>query len=106
MSETAPSQVPLVVRLKELGLYNIAARAEQNEFHDYLTPHAMPQHVLVDALDKAAKNYPSIAPAILQIRRDVIDGIYDATKEESDAWAKSPEGQDVFRQLYQERKKH
>jgi len=29
----------------------------------------------------------------------VIDGEFDASKEESDAWAASPEGQETFRQL-------
>jgi hypothetical protein len=29
-----------------------------------------------------------------------VNGDFDATKEESDAWAASPEGQETFRQLF------
>jgi hypothetical protein len=33
------------------------------------------------------------------IAERAIDGEFDATKEESDAWAESPEGQEVMRQF-------
>src|SRR5262245_31610648 len=100
MTNTAASQVPLVAELKHVGLRLLAARAADNEFHDFLTPHAMPQHVLASELVHAAKQYPSMAAAIMRIREDVIDGKYDATREESEAWARSPEGQVAFLELY------
>lgn len=100
MSNTQPSQVPLVAALEGVGLRQLAARAANNEFHDYLTPHAMPQHVLVNALSIYASRFPGMRAAILAIRNDVIDGKYDATKAESDEWVKSPDGQATLDQLF------
>lgn len=37
-------------------------------------------------------------PKAMQLK--VIDGEWDATKEESDAWAQSPEGQKTFTELF------
>ncbi len=38
-------------------------------------------------------------PLLRQLAQRVLDGEFDATREESDAWAASPEGQETFRQL-------
>jgi hypothetical protein len=35
----------------------------------------------------------------MALRRRVINGDFDASKEESDEWAESPEGQDTFKKL-------
>jgi len=37
--------------------------------------------------------------ALLGLRQRVIDGEFDASKAESDAWAASPEGRQAFRDL-------
>jgi hypothetical protein len=99
MTETAPTAEVLAKKLDEIGLSLLAKRARNNEFHDYLTPHAFPEMVLVDALARSASNLPGMSAAIMKVRQDVIDGKYDASKEESDAWAASPEGQATFSKL-------
>jgi hypothetical protein len=35
----------------------------------------------------------------MRLRRRVIDGEFDASGEEGDEWAASPEGQETFRKL-------
>jgi hypothetical protein len=99
VTETAPTAEVLAKKLDEIGLSLLAKRARNNEFHDFLTPHTFPGHVLVDALARSATNLPGMSQAILKVRQDVIDGKYDASKEEGDAWAKSPEGQKTFSKL-------
>ena len=42
--------------------------------------------------------FPQIASAIA-LRQRVTNGDFDATSEESEAWAAGPEGQDAFNQL-------
>lgn len=71
-------------------------------YHDYLSPLTFPEMQLVSDLQTLAK-HPTTGPEArrmlaVMINR-VIDGDFDASKEESDAWAASPEGQDTFRQL-------
>ena len=59
-------------------------------YDDYKSPLAMPETRLYN--DAKAAGLHAIAAAVL-------DGEFDATKEESDAWAASPEGQQAFRDL-------
>jgi len=71
-------------------------RAEAGHYHDYLSPLALPELALVNELGALA-NHPSRARlpsglALMGIRQRVIDGEFDATKAESDAWARSPDG--------------
>lgn len=69
---------------------SLAKRAETGEFDDYGTVHicgptALYQELLAAGFDKFAKR--------------VANGEFDATKEESDEWMRSPEGQAAARQL-------
>ena len=77
-------------------------RAVDGHYHDYLSPLTFPEMQLVADLRELA-SFPATPTASRPLLRDmaqrVIDGEFDATKEESDAWAKSPEGQETFRQL-------
>jgi hypothetical protein len=90
---TEPSSENLARVLDEAHLHDLAARARADEFHDFKSPHALPEHELVNELRKTGG---MTAKAIAQ---RVIDGEFDATKEESDAWAASPEGQEAIRGL-------
>lgn len=68
----------------------LAKRAETGEFDDYGAVHicgptALYQELLTAGFDKFAKR--------------VANGEFDATKEESDEWMRSPEGQAAARQL-------
>ena len=77
-------------------------RAVDGYYHDYLSPLAMPEIQLVTDLWELAKvpATPRDSRVLLRALADrVIAGEFDATKEESDAWAASPEGQETFRQL-------
>jgi hypothetical protein len=71
-------------------------------YHDYLSPLATPEIQLVADL----RNLASLGAtphdsrrALRELAKRVIGGEFDATKAESDEWARSPEGREVFRQL-------
>ncbi|SRR6266567_5188615 len=77
-------------------------RAIDGYYHDYLSPLTFPETQLIADLRELA-DLPvtprNSRPLLRALALDVIDGKYDASKEESDAWAASPEGQETFRQL-------
>jgi hypothetical protein len=90
---TEPSSENLARELDKAGFRMLAARARRDEFHDFKSPHAMPEHELVAELRKEGGR------AAKAIAQRVINGEFDATKEESDAWMASPEGQEAMRML-------
>ena len=57
--------------LRDAGLPIMAARAAEGYYHDYLSPLAMPEKKLCERVKL---------------------GDYDASEEEEEAWASSPEG--------------
>lgn len=74
-------------------------RAERGYYHDYLSPLALPEMALAEELAALARHPTRAgapAEAILAIRAGVLNGEYDASKAESDAWAASPEGRATF----------
>ena len=78
-------------------------RAIEGYYHDYLSPLTFPEIQLVTDLRELAKapaTPRNSRPLLRELAQAVIDRKYDATKEESDAWAASPEGQETFRQLH------
>jgi hypothetical protein len=92
----------LAQALRDVGLDEMAAQAETGYYHDYLSPLDLPEVVLVNQLNIEAiaqENDPDRQRAIMALRARVIDGDFDASQEESDAWANSPEGQAAFRKL-------
>ncbi len=104
-SRTAPSAELLAQRLDKLGLVLMAKNARENMYHDYLSPMPAPEHVLAQHLAACAESFPGMATAILALRQEVIDGKFDATKEESDEWAASEEGQKLFKELMNQGKR-
>ena len=79
------------------------ARAERGYYHDYLSPLALPELALAEELAAMAR-HPSrhgtpARDAILAIRAGVLNGDFDASKAESEAWAASAEGQAAFKSL-------
>ncbi|HLK77198.1 MAG TPA: hypothetical protein VKU77_26550 [Streptosporangiaceae bacterium] len=77
-------------------------RAKAGYYHDYMSPLTFPEIQLVADLRDLAKRPATprnSRPLLMALAQDVIDGKHDASKEESDAWAASPEGQETFRQL-------
>lgn len=95
---TAKTSEQLALVLDAVKLDQLAARARNDEFHDFLSPHAFPELLLVDLLADAANACPDLDKQlrILEIRQRVINGEFDASKEESDDWAKSPEGREAY----------
>lgn len=89
---TTSSTEKLVRALREAGAsVDLVKRAQSGEFHDYESPHAFPQHALLLA---------ARAEGLTGIVQATIDGEFDATLEESQIWAASPEGQAVFAELH------
>jgi hypothetical protein len=77
-------------------------RAIDGYYHDYLSPLTFPEMQLVNDLRELASapaTPRNSRPLLREMAQRVIDGEFDASKEESDAWAASPEGQETFRQL-------
>lgn len=81
-----PTKAKLAKVLRDEGLTALANRAATGEFDDYESPHAMPQHVLVSALMDIDRT---------DLIKRVMDGEWDGTKEEADAWMER-EGKDFL----------
>lgn len=67
-----------------------ATRAETGEFDDFGSMHACPITQLHTEL---------MAAGFTKFAARVANGEFDATKEESDEWARSPEGQAIAKEL-------
>jgi hypothetical protein len=86
----------LAEALESAGLPEMAAKAREGYYHDYLSPLAMPEmqldQDLVAAIQRGNK-------AAIGLRQRHHRGEFDASKEESDEWAASPDGQEAFGML-------
>jgi hypothetical protein len=89
----------LADELMKLGLIDMSLQARSGYYHDFLSPLATPELQLCEDLAKAATKLPDRRHPILTLRQRVMDGDFDASPEESEAWAKSEEGQDAFSKL-------
>ncbi|MBP5971541.1 hypothetical protein HW132_02005 [Brasilonema sp. CT11] len=74
----------------------IITRAKANYYHDYKSDLMAPIVTLVADLRGAGHE---------DLAQRAVDGEFDSTKEESDAWAKSSEEKAVFAELLGSRKK-
>lgn len=84
MSETElTSSLKLAAALRDAGWHDLAERAAKGEFSDFDGSYAYPQHELVKAIQG---RHP--IGKVHEITRRVINGDFDATKEEADAWWK------------------
>jgi len=83
----------LAQELTKIGLTEMAAKAADGYYHDFLSPLATP------CLQLAADLLAVGTPAALALRARHINGEFDATNEESEAWAASPDGQATFAAL-------
>lgn len=72
---------------------NMINAACEGYYDDYLSPHADNMAVLLNHLMTIG------TVAALSLRQRVINGEFDGTLEESEAWANSPDGQRAFREL-------
>ena len=87
----------LAEALREAGLTGMADKAATGYYHDFLSPLDLPEMALINELGVAATTtHREKQEAILALRSRVINGDFDASTEESDEWAASPEGQETF----------
>jgi hypothetical protein len=89
----------LAAALRDVGLDAMAEKAAAGYYHDFLSPLELPALVLVTNLGAVATENPDKAEAIEALRRRVTNGDFDASPEEGEEWANSPEGQDTMRRL-------
>lgn len=88
----------LAAALAKAGLPQMADKAAAGYYDDFLSPLATPCMQLAEDLHAAG------TPEAAALRDRAINGEFDATKEESDDWANSPDGADAFAKLAGERK--
>jgi hypothetical protein len=96
----------LAAELRKVGVESVnwkrdqyeafAKRAETGEFDDYADTYACPITQLHSELTAAG---------LTKFATRVANGEFDATKEESDEWARSPSGQDAAKHLSPEMRK-
>ena len=96
-----PTKDRLADELEAIGLKEMAAKARTGFYDDYLSPIADNIGQLCADLLAALPNLSTSqsAVAILSLRQRAINGDFDGTTEESEAWAASTEGQNTMRQL-------
>jgi hypothetical protein len=85
------------------------ARARDGYYHDYLSPLDMPEVQLIADLRELASapaTPRNSRPLLRALATAVIDGQYDATKEESGEWMRSPEGQETMAALTAPRERY
>jgi hypothetical protein len=77
----------LAAALRDAALQEMAMRAAEGYYHDYLSPLVMPEKQLVCELTMIGTS------AALMLCERVKQGDFGPSDEESDAWASSPDGQ-------------
>ena len=88
----------LAQALTDAGLHEMSLKAMQGYYHDFLSPLDLPEMQLdLDLLNAGT-------PAATALRERHHNGEFDASIEESDAWAESAEGQEAMRLLMPHRK--
>ncbi len=85
-----PTSEYLARTLEADELYELGARAREGEFDDWQSPHATPEIVLYHELRKVGRE---------DLIRRLMAGEFDGTKKESDAWARSADGQGSLARL-------
>lgn len=83
----------LAAELEKAGLPEMAKKAADGLYHDFLSPLPMPTYQLAIDLTLAA------TPAARTMHQRVMDGEFDASKEEAADWAASPDGRAMFRKF-------
>ena len=87
------------------GLFDMESKARDGYYDDFQSSVATPILQLVNDLrvKAGACKDLQIRGAIEGLAKRAIAGEFDATKEEADAWAKSPDGRAAFNDLVSRR---
>lgn len=94
----------LAAALREAGLNDMADKAAEGYYHDFLSPLDFPEMQLEADL-RAARDSAAImlgqgiAQPIEELRQRHLNGDFDASTEESDEWMASEDGQQTFDSL-------
>lgn len=104
MTETEHTTVKLAKALAEIpGIpAEMMTRVIDGYYHDFLSPLVFPEIQLVKDLRELASRPATprnSRPLLREIAQRVIDGEFDASKEESDEWGRSEEAQAIFREF-------
>jgi hypothetical protein len=83
----------LAVELDKAKLPSMAKKAREGYYHDFLSPLATPALQLEADLRQIATKEAEA------IRQRHLNGEFDATSDESEAWGESPDGKAAFEQL-------
>ncbi len=90
---TQPTKDKLADALLDIGLMDMSIKARWGYYDDFLSPLATPCIQLVQDLFRVG------TPAAMELRQRAMDGEFDGTSEEAEAWAKSREGRDAISRL-------
>ena len=83
----------LAAELRKAGLEDMATKAAEGYYDDFLSPLDTPIVTLVCDLGKAD------TPEAKALRLRAMNGDFDATDDEASAWAVSPDGLETFGRL-------
>lgn len=90
----------LAAALRDVGLDSMADKAATGFYHDFMSPLATPELQLLNDLAAVvvhtSRHDVEAAKKILELQHRVVNGDFDATTEEGDAWAESAEGQETL----------
>ncbi len=91
-----------------LGLSGMARRARQGHFDEFFAPPEIADGLEILRLVEELRGKAQIVrkadrTRIVEVIEAVKVGEFDATKDESDRWAESKDGQDTFRALMEGR---
>lgn len=103
--EPTPSYLGRV--LDELGFASMARRAREGHFDDFFAPAEVADGMEILRLYNELRGKLTVVrkaerPRVQAVMEAVKTGEFDATKEESDRWAASKDGQDTMRMLLDE----
>lgn len=88
----------LAQELRKAGLNELADKAATGYYHDFLSPLDTPELQLLADLQDARIAGADEAKTSAIINRH-LNGEFDASKEESDEWAASPDGKAAYAML-------
>lgn len=83
----------LAGELRAVGLIEMADRAAEGYYHDYLSPLDLP------CLELAAELKAIGTPDACALLARHLTGEFDASMEEGEAWPRSPDGEEAFNSL-------
>lgn len=105
--EQTPSYLGRVLD-EYLGFPDMARRAREGHFDDFFAPAEIADGMEILRLVQELEGKRQVVrkadrPRVLEVIEAVKTGEFDATKEESERWAASKDGQDAFRALVEGR---